>query len=580
MNRTNTSRPYQLLKLFGALATILFSFSALAQIPNYGFIGQTVNKRSAATGEILSSGHLLEDSLIGQDEIVKVTMRYASDTVAYTRQGVLHPVVRLMDFYYPSPDIILEYGGGLEIEALPVMVVLHAGQGSKDTAEDYARYWASMGFTVIAPTVRSDRLGVNYCMAYPKTIYLTVQDLRAAIRVYSKLFDYSKLDPHDLQPLLPSREYGELVDMMRQSRTDGLSIFMVGKSYGGSTAYHTATRVNQSDFEEYIWTDTPYVVDGADGPVNLGQSGLLDDVGIPFIKNYPFAANRMRGVVCRTAGVFNNVESIDYNVANRVPGSFIQNSCDALVPYYSRTFVHNEGLCDADLTLPDGTVDSSMVIMGSDAVTQHMQENGIYSELITFCGGGHDSNTCSQQLIDFHSTKFITRVLSGNYQPGIRMERVYRYHLQNYSDQCCQIGDEYGFMLKCSCDESNPYDVVDLPYKSPSECPMTASCELVSLCDLEPPGLGVNPGESLNGSQAFTMELINISDGTFLRIIAPYKTIEDLRFVDAIGRALHVSSVDLESGINILPIPEKLPTGQLLIARLGSVKAVKFQLAP
>lgn len=581
MKPTTTPLSNLFLKTFGALSLVLFSLAASAQIPNYGFIGETVNKRSAATGEILYSGHLLEDSLIGQNEIVKVTMRYASDTVAYTQLGVLHPVERLMDFYYPSKDIILEYGGGLEINNLPLMVVLHSGQGTKETTADYARYWAAMGYTVIAPTVRSDRLGVNYCMGYTKTIYTTVQDVRAALRVYSKLFDYSKLDPQELQPLLSSREEGELVDHLRQSRSDGMSIFMVGKSYGGSAAYHTSTRVNQQDFEEYLWADTPYIINGAVGAVDLGSSGLLDDVGIPFIKNYPLPYDRFRGIVCRTAGVLEDMESIDYSVANHVPGSFIQNTCDALVPYHSRSFVHNEGLCDADVTLPDGTQDTSMVLFGSDAITQHMEENGVYSELITFCGGGHTSNMCSQDISDFHSTKFITRILSGNYQQGTRFERVYRYHFQNYSDQCCRIGDEYGFMLKCSCDESNPYNVIDLPYLSPDECSESATCDLVlSLCDMEPPGLVENFGESVSGQEAFTMELINISDGTFFKIMAPYRAIEELRIVDAMGRVLYAAPINLDDGMNILPIPAKLPTAQILIARLGSVKAVKFQLAP
>ncbi len=581
LKSTETRFSRVLLKIFVALVPLLFSFAAVAQIPNYSFIGQTVNKRSAATGEILSSGHLLEDSLIGQDEVIKVTMRYASDAVAYTRQGVLHSVERLMDFYYPSPDIILEYGGGLEITDLPLMVVLHAGQGTKDKAEDYARYWASMGFTVIAPTVRSDRLGINYCAAYPKTIYLSVQDIRGAIRMYSKLYDYSKMKLCDLRQLVSTHQQRVLLNHFRKSRSDGMSIFMVGKSYGGSMAFHTATRVLQESYEEYIWSDTPYIVQGIDGPVDLGNSGLLDDVGLSFAKNYPFPIDRLKGIVCRTAGVFYDIATIDYtNGANPVPGSFIHNTCDALVPYTSRTFIHNEGLCDADITRPDGSVDTSLTLFGSSPITENMAAAGVYSELITFCGGGHDSNKCNHDIIEGHASLFVRRILSHDYVPGDRVEQVYRYDFQNYSNQCCEIGDEYEFMLKCSCDETNPYNVIDLPYLSPDKCSLSTSCDLISLCDLEPIGLMGNHNGLLKTEDVFTMELINIADESFFKVMSPHKTLNELLIVDTTGRVLHKTSVDLEYGINIFPVPAELPTGQILIARLGSVKTVKFLLAP
>lgn len=182
-----------------SVSVLMWSFavsllpSVHAQIPGYDYIGQTVTKKIKATGEVVGSGELLKDPVFNPDlEVVKTTMRYAPDTMATRRSGQPYLVSRLMDFYYPTPKIALEYGNGTKVDHLPLMIVLHAGQGSKETSASYARYWASLGFTVIAPTVRSDRFGYDYCDCYRKSIYFALQDIRAAIRLYSMLYDYGK----------------------------------------------------------------------------------------------------------------------------------------------------------------------------------------------------------------------------------------------------------------------------------------------------------------------------------------------------------------------------------------------------
>ncbi|HLV52814.1 MAG TPA: hypothetical protein VKY29_02255, partial [Cryomorphaceae bacterium] len=553
-------------------------FGAIAQVPGYEYLGEEVTKRSAVTGEVLGTGMLLDEVMFQNDEIKKLTLRYASDTTAYTKSGVLHVVERLLDFYYPDPDIVLESADGEVITNLPLMVVLHAGQGTKESTAGYARFWASQGYTVLVPTMRSDRLGVGYCIGYVKTVYSSVQDVRAAIRLYSKLYELSLMGPEVLQGHIPNREIGEAVDEFRVSRTDGNTIFMVGRSYGGTVAYHTSTRTAQTDFEDFLWADEPYVINGADGPIDLGNSDLLDDVGVPFARDQPFPTQSIRGFLSRTAGVFVSLDVVDYDEANRVPGFFIHNTCDNVVPYQSVLYDENQNDCKSQIELPDGSVLTEMELFGSNAISQYMSDNGVYSELITYCGGGHTSNTCWTDLNDFHSNKFVLRVLNGNYEDGVRNEKVYRYHLQNYSPQCCDLGDDYGYIQKCSCDDSNPYDVIVLPYKPPGECPFSPTCELTSLCDLEPPGMELEDGTYDAEDDAETQIELGASDGeTILIIRSPQSGPGTLRILDIHGREIHVETVDLKKGINEYDLPPHLPRGRFFIARMDGV-SIKFQL--
>ena len=547
-----------------------------AQVPGYGYIGQTVTKKMKATGVVLGTGELLKDQLFDPElEVKKLTLRYAPDTMATRRSGLPYLVPRLMDFYYPTPNISLEYADGTEVDHLPLMIVLHAGKGDKESSASYARYWASLGFTVIAPTVRSDRFGFEYCDCYRKSIYYAVQDIRAAIRLYSKVYDYSQLTDSQLVGIVTPGQ-NHIIKKFRNSHTDGHSMFLIGRSYGGTIAYHAATRVDQTAFEDYMWSDQPYVIDGSGGPMNMGQSGGIDAVGMPYTANYPFPADRIKGFISRTAAVFDSVGTIHYGEsANPVPGLFIHNTCDKLVPYSHRELVHFDGLCDADVTLPGGVMDTTTSLDGSELITQHMQQAGIYSELMTFCGGGHDSNICSDELIDTETADFVRRILSGAYTPGDRLERVYRYDPANYSDQCCAIGSEYGFLLKCSCDASNPYNVVDLPYAPPSECPMAPSCELTSLCDLQPPGMFGDEADAPLGERLL-LRMNADNEGAYFEVESETAGIYTLRITTADGRELVVSTPYLQQGTNRVMMPAGLPKHTLLVGKVGNSLPLKF----
>lgn len=550
----------------------------MGQQSNYGYISQQVTKRSASTGAVLGNGELLKDQLFDPNlEVKKLTLRYGPDTVATRRSGAIYQVPRLMDFYYPDPNIILEDDGGALVDHLPLMVVLHAGSGNKETSAEYARHWASMGFTVVAPTVRSDRFGVEYCDCYRKSIYYAVQDIRAVIRLYSKIYDLTLMGDSALESVIQSPGQLNVIRKFRNSRTDGHAIFLVGKSYGGTIAYHAATRVQQGAFEDYIWANEPYVITGAQGPMNMGQGGSIDHIGLGYTANYPFPADRIRGFISRTAAVFDSVETIDYgSTANPVPGLFIHNTCDALVPYSAREYKHFTGLCDADVVLPGGIADSTTYLQGSERITKHMHNAGVYSELMTFCGGGHDSNRCAEELIDSSSAAFVRHILTNAFTPGEQYERVYRYHEGNYSSQCCDIGDEYGYMLKCSCDQENPFDVVDLPLMTAPTCPISPTCELTSLCDLQSPGM-FGPEEETT-SAALSIKLVADGHAPYFDVLSSGSGIYQFRIMTTSGQVLYIATPHLDIGTNHIDLPAGLPENELLVGRIGNAVPVKFHL--
>lgn len=560
--------------LLALVSLLICPQGLMGQSADYGSVGHTVIKRSAITGEVLGSGVLFKDQIIDPTEIKKLTLRYGPDTVATRESGEVYVVSRLMDFYYLDPNIILEDSVGNVVDHLPLVITLHAGLGDKNSSADEAMFWAQLGFSVIAPTVRSDRFGYDYCDCYRKSIYYAVQDVRAVIRLYSKIYDTSLLSNAVLQNSGLKPGQLNVIQKFRSSRTDGHAIFLSGKSYGGLISYHAATRVQQVEYEDYMWANQPYVLTGAEGSMNMGQSGLIDRIGLPIVANYPFPADRIRGFISRTAMVFDSVETIDYGgTANPVPGLFVHNTCDVIVPYGARDYVHNTGRCNADWVFPSGVVNTTTHQDGSSLISDHMHESGVYSEMLTFCGGGHDSNTCNEELINDASSEFVRRILTNAFTPGDKYERVYRYDLANYSNQCCKLGDQYGFMLKCSCEASNPFDVVDFPY---IDCPIAPSCELVSMCDLQPPGMIEFDEDGM--PTELSIKLVADGQAPYFEAHADESGSYVFRITTISGHELYTSTVNLNIGTNRIEMPAGMPKEELLIGRVAQSTPIKFQL--
>jgi len=563
VNQSFASLFYRLLK-----SSSLFSFAVLttmfatAQSPAYNeFLGEPVDVVDAE-GEVLNSGLLLEEEIFTPEQILSFSLRYDSDTVITNRNGVEVPVDRIFDVYYPDTSLSIMQGE-MEIEKLPIMVVLHAGQGDRFSAADYAQLWATKGYIAVCPSYRSDRLGVDYCHTYTKSIYLAAQDISAVVRTVSIVYDDSQSE----EPVFDDNPFVGLP-------IDGHSFFFVGKSWGGSSAFHFATRLVQEQWEDYLGAGEEYIVDGLDGPVDIGDAGPLHSTGRWFIQNYDMPYERIKGAISRTAIIL-APDQLDYSVSpKKVPILIFIGTCDKIVPYVTRTFNEQDGLCDASLEYPDGTTVDSWTIYGPQYISDVLTESDVYNELITFCGGGHDTNSCIDETIEGHGTDFVVRILTENYEDGDLYEEVYRYQFENYSNQCCDIGDDYEYMLKCSCEEDNPYDVIELPFVDDPLCAFQNECEIDPICSLEPLG-SIDYGQNGNGPTLF---LVSRDSKLALQLKSEGTKQVEVKFLSAEMKELAAKPFFIEPGLNEIFVPDNLPERQLIIAVVEGYGQIRFML--
>jgi hypothetical protein len=542
---------------------------------NYAWIGTPVQKTNATTNEVLGTGLMLLEPVLTTQEVKKVEIRYAPDTTAINQGGNTVQVQRIMDFYYPDQQLTFT-AAGEPITKLPVVVILHAGNGNRFTAANQAIDMAVRGYCVLVPTYRSDRSVANYCQGFEKTVYNGVQDIRAAIRMLTKFYEVRVNDgPQAIESQLGSNAV-PAANEVASSRCDVQTLFLSGFSNGGSNAFHLATRVLQSHWADYYNSTEPYVVTGELGPANFGQNGSLDATGIPFIAGYPMPIQHLRGSISRTAGV-GMLEHINYAThPNPVPVCFIHGTCDRIIPYQSGSLVGSDELCDARITFPGGEQDSIVNLFGSMPIAFEMAQQGGYAELYTFCGGGHVSNQCITALLNVEVCQFMQRILQGNTTPGQVLEKVYRYHTNNYSNQCCDIGEAYTYLEKCSCGDENPFTVTDLPYTTMNACQFTNPCGIVDYCALEPTAV-FNP----NAQLAFGKPAVVFSDGSpALSFFVSASAAITLEVYDHRGVRLHSEVVRATAGINTWPLPAELPVRSLLIGGSPQTGYTKWVLQP
>ncbi|MCH2213733.1 MAG: alpha/beta hydrolase [Flavobacteriales bacterium] len=544
----------------GIILVVLISRASLqGQNADYGFLGEQVFLLEN-NADTLTSGLLLEDNIFTNEQIDVITVRYDSDTVVTNRNGNQVQVQRLFDIYAPKDDLSLVYADG-NIDQLPVMLVLHAGQGNKQTIADYAYEWAVRGYIVLSPSYRSDRLGVGYCHTYAKSIYLAAQDISAVIRTFSFLYD-------DLQSSNPIVDDNELAG----KPIDGHSIFMSGKSWGGTSAFHAASRLIQEQWEDYLGAGEPYIVNGLEGPIDIGDSGGLHSTGRNQISNYEMPYDRIKGAICRTAAIFSD-DQINYSVSpNKVPICFIIGTCDKIVPYVSRTTLGQDGLCDADLTYPDGTEVNSFTLYGPDYISERMAEADVYSKIITFCGGGHDTNGCVNELIERRGTDFIVDILSDEILPGVTDDIIYRYDFANYSNQCCDIGENYSYIEKCDCTDDNPFEVTDLEFIDMDGCDFLNECEIESICSLEPLSDGFIEPIDITSN----VSIVKCEQGVCLQLSSIGQTSLEFEYFSVEGKELYNVVQNIEAGTNIIPVPSILPVNSVVILKIEGYKRIKF----
>ncbi len=527
---------------------------------DYSFIDQTCFVIDI-DGDTVNTGNLLMEDILTEDQIDVFTFRYDTDTVITNRNGQEVPVSRKFDIYVPNDSLSFVYSGG-SIDALPVVVILHSGQGDKDSAAPNGLSWARRGYIVVIPSIRSDRLGADYCYIYTKSLYLAAQDISAVVRSFSFLYDDSSLP----EPLVEDNP-------LNGRPVDGESIFYSGFSYGGSAGFHAASRMTQEQWEPYLGAGDGYQVDGEDGLVELGDGGLLHSTGRVFIDNYEFPYERIKGVMSRTAAIF-KPEQLSYDLSPvKVPVQIICGTCDQIIPYEERTFVNDEGLCDARVTFPDGTSDTTITFYGPQYISDAMDEADIYHELITFCNGGHTTNPCVLEYINAAEVRFVTSILKEEIDNTEVYDEGYRYQFENYSNQCCELGEgEYSYLDKCSCESDNPFEVIDLPYISMAGCQFMNECDLDSICELIPLSDDFFEQSRITSN----IGLVKCEGGLCLQFSSNEEYVLSFTYYSEEGKELLTINERVYSGINKIPVPPVLPRNRTIILRLEGYESIRF----
>lgn len=534
-------------------------------------MGSVVNKVDVNTNQVLGSGKLLKELVLQESEVIRVEIPYASNTVILNQNGQPVTVERIMDLYYPTPNVKFMIGSE-EIVKLPVVVVLHAGQGTRITVAPQALELAQQGYVVLVPTYRSDRSLVSYCIGWENTVYGMVQDLRAALRHFSKAYDEAMTLPIGSIQALYGLAAAQFAVGLKASGCDANALFFSGFSGGGTAGFHTSLRVNQESFPDYLDDTEPYIVDGLLGPVNISQNGGIDAVGTPYIDGYPYPVGILRGVISRTVGV-GSFDIVNYeNHPNPVPVCFIHGTCDKALPYLSAQLIGANDLCDAQVTHPDGSQDSIATLFGADPISKAVAAAGVYAEMVTFCGGGHVSNPCVPELISERSFEFIRRMLNNDYEDGFLNEIVYRYHPDNYSNQCCEIDSQYTYIEKCSCDASNEIQVIDLPYITLQiqACQFNNSCGLIDYCNL----VGVN--DYIQDAKFSDLRMVIDNGQAYLAFHCKSSQLVLIQVFSSDGMRRMEVELYATHGENRLALPATLPKRHLLVASLGGIKSLKF----
>jgi hypothetical protein len=548
------------LKSIGLVLILLHIIVDVNGQANYGFLNETCYVVDI-DGDTINTGNLLMEDLLTDDQLDIFTFRYDSDTVITNRSGQDVPVSRKFDIYLPDDSVSFSYAGG-DISSLPVVVILHSGQGDKDSAAPNGLAWARRGYIAVVPSYRSDRLGADYCYIYTKSLYLAAQDISAIVRSFSFLYDDSLLPE-------PAVENNPLAGRP----VDGESIFYSGFSYGGSAGFHSASRMVQEQWEPYLGAGEEYLVDGVDGTVELGDGGLLHSTGRFFIDNYDFPYERIKGVMSRTAAIFKPEQlNFDLNPV-KVPVQIVCGTCDQIIPYRERAFVNNEGLCDARITFPDGSSDTTITFYGPQYISDEMDAADIYHELITFCNGGHTTNPCVLDYINAAEIRFVTTILLEDFDHSEVYDEVYRYQFENYSNQCCDLGEGgYSYLEKCSCESGNPFNVTDLPYIDLSGCQFMNECGLDSICDLIPLSDDFFDPANITSN----ISLVKCESNLCLQFSSNAEQVLNFTYYSEEGKQLLSIDERVFQGINTLPVPSILPRNRTIILRLEGYESIRF----
>lgn len=516
----------------------------------------------------VSEGILLWDTLFTANQIIKTTLKYAPDVQLVAKLGDSLVLNRSMDIYYPTNTLLILDELNNPVNKLPVLFIAPQFSGLREAAANHAIAYSQLGYITVVFSYRSDFSGYQdssaflYCADIPTITYLGAQDMRAAIRTFTRAVEDAKnLTSNEL-----TDKYGQapasLRSRLKNLRADMQSYFATGFSFGSTVVLNALLRNNETDWPSYLYTDSVMLVDGIFGEKAYGNYGPLDGVGMGFIRNEPFPWERIKGVFCNNASSF-ELSGLNFDDhPNTFPIGFMHGTCDAHLFYDVDSIVNKNGSCyPLYLNVKTGEWITAFTNYGSYPISQQLNQLGAASEMYTFCGAGHDSGALWPVLKSQIGYGFFKRAYCEGIQESFT--QAYKLSLENFSAQCCKNSIPQPYSENCDCAGPNPPIELGV-YKNSSSG--TLYCPVDFYCPTETNFLNISTNErDLDVNVYFGRESFN------LEIQAPESGRDIFMACDVLGRVLIQRPIEYPQGKSsvVIAVPERYKG--ILMYRIGTV---------
>ncbi len=548
--------------------SLMLAASSYALSQSQTVCNETMRIVNRSDNSQVNEGVLLWDTLFTENQIEKLTLKYASNVTLVSKLGDHLILDRSMDIYYPTNSVLILDESNNSIKELPIIFIAPQFSGLRENSAKQAIAYSQLGYISVVFSYRSDFSGYQdssaflYCIDIPTVTYLGAQDMRAAIRTFTRaVTDAKHLTNSEL-----TQKYGQFptsyLAKLKYLRADMQNYFVTGFSFGSTVAFNALMRNNESDWPSYLYTDSTMLIDGVFGAKTYGNYGSLDSVGSKNIRNDPFPWERIKGLFLNNASTF-ELSRINFNDhPSTFPIGFLHGTCDAHLFYNVDSIVGLNGSCYPQYqNLTTGEFTTSFMNYGSFAISQRLNQLGAVTEMYTFCGAGHDSGAIWPALKTQIGWGFLKRA----YCEGITQSyaQAYKLSLENFSAQCCEGAMPKPYLENCDCNGPNPPIQLDIYTNSTSG---TLFCPVDFYCPDPGNFLGVSPSEfEGNRKVYFGHESFN------LEIQAPEAGREVFVAFDVLGRVLIKQFIDFPEGSStyILPVPDRYRG--ILMYRFGSV---------
>lgn len=528
------------------LLVCVFVSPAVSAQPDFS-CAETVKIVKRGNGDLVNEGVLLSDTLFAEDQIKKFTLRYAPDAEIVAKLGDSLVVDRQMDIYYPTNLLTILDDDDNPVNELPVLFIAPQFSGLREASAHHAITYSQLGYISVVFSYRSDFSGYAdssafiYCIDVPSITYFGVQDMRAAIRMFTRATEDSK----QLTYFQLIQKYGEyaysFVPKLRPLRADMQKYLVTGFSFGSTVVLNGLVRNNQSDWPSYLYTDSIMEITGLFGDKTYGNHGLLDDQGTEWTEDEPFPWSRIQGAFCNNAITF-EMAHINFNDhSTTFPIAFMHGTCDAHLFYNVDSVTGLNGVCVAEYdNLTSGESSTAYTLHGSYAVSKKLEQTGNIYELYTLCGAGHNSGALWPELKTDIAYGFLKRAYC--HQIENSFEQAYKLDLLNFSNQCCLDNHPKPYLEQCDCNSLNP--PIELgPYNiHPGD---TALCQSDFYCtDFE-----VAVHQVQGRYYGWLLQNVHYgNDGLIIRTTGTEESQETFRIYNVLGQLLYERNITVHAG--------------------------------